>query len=78
MLVELSAPASKPMSRRQAAEYLNLSVRTLNQWAARHTGPAYSRSGSVRGRGWYRREDLDRWLESRQVTGQANAPTANG
>jgi hypothetical protein len=67
MLVELSAPASKPMSRRQAAEYLNLSVRTLNQWACRKVGPAFSRSGSVRGRVWYTREALDRWLASRQV-----------
>jgi len=60
-------PGDRPMSRDEAAAYLGLSRVTLACWAARRTGPAYCRSGSKRGRVWYRACDLDAWMESRQV-----------
>jgi hypothetical protein len=57
----------KPLSREEAAEYLGLSPITLQCWAAQGAGPTYSRSGEKRGRVWYRRADLDRWIESRSI-----------
>lgn len=57
---------TRPLSREQAAEYLNTTVNTLAGWAARRTGPRYSRSGVQRGKVWYRVADLDAWLESRR------------
>jgi excisionase family DNA binding protein len=61
------ATIERPMTRDQAAEYLGVSRITLACWAARGTGPAYSRSGAKRGRVWYRAADLDRWLQSRSI-----------
>lgn len=57
---------ARPMSREEAAAYLGTSANTLAGWAARRIGPRYSRSGSRRGKVWYRVADLDAWLESRQ------------
>ena len=46
------------------AEMLGVPLRTLGQWRYRRTGPAYIVVGRhVR----YRREDVDRWLESQTV-----------
>jgi hypothetical protein len=64
------AESSKPLSRREAAEFLNCSVGTLHRWAWRRTGPRYSRSGDVRGRVWYQLADLQEWLESRKRHGE--------
>jgi len=56
----------RPMSREEAARYLGTTVNTLAAWAARSMGPAYSRSGSQRGKVWYTQRDLDEWIESRK------------
>jgi hypothetical protein len=61
------ASADQPMNREQAAKHLGVSPVTLACWAARGIGPAYSRSGTKRGKVWYRTRDLDAWMESRQV-----------
>ena len=48
----------------QAADYLGLSVKTLQSWRWRQTGPPYHKlGGAVR----YRPEDLDRWIEESRV-----------
>jgi excisionase family DNA binding protein len=65
------ALATAALTRKQAAEYLGLSPVTLARWAIERKGPRYSRSGEHRGRCWYRIEDLDQWLESRRVSGEA-------
>lgn len=49
----------------QAADHLNLSVRTLQAWRSRGFGPPFIRAGrAVR----YRRADLDRWIEANSVS----------
>ena len=72
MHVEMIAPPhDQPLSRDEAARYLGVSRYTLSAWAARGTGPRYSRSGKVRGRVWYRVRDLDAFIESRHVAVEA-------
>jgi hypothetical protein len=66
MHVELLAP-DRPLSREEAARYLSTTINTLAGWAARGTGPRYSRSGSRRGLVWYTVADLDAWVESRKI-----------
>lgn len=57
-----------PLSRRQAAAFLNIHPETLARWSATPgKGPRYYRSGPSRGRVWYRVEDLERFIESRAV-----------
>jgi transposase len=55
-------------SRAEAAAILGVKISTMAHWAMQGRGPAYARSGSYRGRVWYRAADLDRWLQSRSVT----------
>jgi excisionase family DNA binding protein len=53
------------LTRQQVADYLKVQRCTLEQWAStgREDGPPYIKVGRlVR----YRREDLDRWLDSRR------------
>lgn len=48
----------------QAADLLNLSVRTLQAWRIRETGPCFVRAGrAIR----YRRGDLIAWIEANTV-----------
>jgi len=60
--------ADRPMSREEAARYLGTTVNTMAAWAARSMGPAYSRSGSQRGKVWYTVADLDAFIEARKVS----------
>lgn len=49
----------------EAADYLGLSISTLNKWRCYGEGPVFVKMGrAVR----YRVEDLDRYLESRVLT----------
>lgn len=49
----------------QAADALNLSVRTLQAWRPRGVGPAFVRAGrAIR----YRRRDLLAWMDANTVT----------
>lgn len=49
-----------------AADFLRLSVRTLQSWRAKGTGPAFIRAGrAIR----YRRRDLVAWIEANVVGG---------
>lgn len=48
----------------QAAKLLNLSVRTLQAWRAKHSGPAFVRAGrAIR----YCRRDLQIWINANTV-----------
>lgn len=52
------------------AKLLGLAEGTLAHWAAAGTGPAFARSGPVRGRCWYAEADVQAWvLERRQARG---------
>ncbi len=49
----------------QTAKVLNLSMRTLQAWRTRRTGPSFVRAGrAIR----YRRSDLDAWVAANTVT----------
>ncbi len=49
----------------QAATVLNLSMRTLQAWRTKRTGPSFVRAGrAIR----YRRSDLDTWMSANTVT----------
>lgn len=48
----------------QAADVLNMSVRTLQAWRLKGTGPSFVRAGrAIR----YRRRDLESWMEANTV-----------
>ena len=51
-------------STKSAAEYLNLSYRTLEKWRSQGKGPKYLAGKKVK----YRESDLDAYLESLVVT----------
>ncbi|MBR1335335.1 helix-turn-helix domain-containing protein [Bradyrhizobium ottawaense] len=49
----------------QAADFLRISIRTLQAWRCRGAGPAFVRVGrAIR----YRRRDLLAWIEANTVT----------
>lgn len=54
------------MTRQEAAEYLGKKKSTLDNWASTGYGdlPFYKLGGTV----YYRRSDLDRWLEGQKRT----------
>ena len=60
-----------------AADFLNLSVRTLQSWRLRRAGPPFVHVGrAIR----YRRRDLIAWIEANTVglTNIRNGLSANG
>jgi excisionase family DNA binding protein len=58
-----------PLLRSEAvAEYIDVSMATLEKWRNQKRGPAHVRIGRlVR----YRQSDLDRWLREQTVSGDA-------
>lgn len=58
-----------PLLRQEAvAEYIDVSMATLEKWRKTGRGPAHIRVGRlVR----YRQSDLDRWLREQTVGGEA-------
>ncbi|MBU3887215.1 AlpA family transcriptional regulator [Methylosinus sp. KRF6] len=59
-------PKSRPLlTEQQAAEYLNLAVRTLQQWRVQGKGPKFIKlSRAVR----YRQSDLEDYISSSERT----------
>ncbi len=57
---------------RQAADWLGLSVRTLDRYRASGEGPVFHRFG---GRIRYLREDLQAWADARRRTSTADDGT---
>jgi len=56
---------------RQAAQYLGLSISTLNKWRCYGFGPRYLKLGrAVR----YRQEELDRYLDTRILSSTLGNP----
>ena len=56
---------------RQAAQYLGLSISTLNKWRCYGYGPKYLKLGrAVR----YRQEELDHFLEARLLSSTLGNP----
>lgn len=53
------------MTEVQAADVLNLSIRTLQAWRTQRRGPSWIRAGrAIR----YRRRDLDAWMDANTVS----------
>ena len=66
--------AEKFLTRTEVAALCRLHVRTLGNLASAGDGPAYVRTGQVRGRALYRESDVLSWLE-RNARGQPAAST---
>ena len=60
---------NKLLTTRQAAEYLNLSEKTLSMWRCKGTGPEFIKRGKV----FYLRQDLDIWLQQAKFKNTAQA-----
>lgn len=52
------------LTRKEAARYLGVSRRSLDNWATRGEGPRFFKVGRA---ARYRVSDLERWIESRAV-----------
>lgn len=57
------------MDRANAARYLGRTAGTLASWATHGKGPKFIKRGRV----WYRKEELDRWLAEGEVSSTAQA-----
>jgi excisionase family DNA binding protein len=63
--ISIGMPSADPrLNRKDAAEYLGVSVPTLEGWASKGGGPAYCKMGR---RVVYLRSDLDAFIQSRRV-----------
>lgn len=71
MHITMTAPEAEVLNRRQAAERLGVTVTTLNRWAMQGRGPAYSLTGTTRGRALYSAASIAAWLESRKQAPRA-------
>jgi hypothetical protein len=56
----IPAAAPEVMNAHEAADYLRLSIKTLEAWRPKAIGPPFVRAGA---RIVYRKRDLDDWLE---------------
>ncbi len=67
-LAQLRPIASEPdalLTEIDAADFLRLSIRTLQAWRHQRCGPAFVRAGrAIR----YRRDDLIAWIEANRVS----------
>lgn len=66
--VMMQSPEADVLTRRQAAERLGVKVNTLARWAMQGRGPAYSLTGTTKGRALYSAATIAEWLESRRRT----------
>ncbi len=59
----------------QAADYLKLSIRTLQSWRIKKVGPAFVRAGrAIR----YRRYDLLVWIKLQTIESSQSAAARHG
>jgi hypothetical protein len=68
MPVTMTAPEADVLTRRQAAERLGVTTTTMARWAMQGRGPAYSLTGTTKGRALYSAASIAEWLESRRRT----------
>ena len=64
-------PELETYSRVEAAARLGVATSTLKKWAIEGRGPAYSRTGTVKGRTIYSAADLAAWLAENKTTPRA-------
>jgi excisionase family DNA binding protein len=56
----MSTDSGRPLTEREASEYLRVAPRTLQRWRQLGRGPRFVRAGR---RVLYRKHDLDDWLD---------------
>jgi excisionase family DNA binding protein len=56
----MTTDPGRPLTEREASEYLSVAPRTLQRWRQLGRGPKYVRAGR---RVLYRKRDLDDWLD---------------
>lgn len=61
------------LTTKDAADYLQISVRTLERYRSEGTGPKFARFGN---RTLYRTEDIDAWLAERTFRSSRDARNA--
>lgn len=61
-------PLLKPAD---AAQFLNVEIKTLTYWRCKHAGPTFIRIGNKRGAIRYRTSDLRDYLDRQSVTAAA-------
>ena len=66
MHVTMQSPETEVLSRRQAAERLGLKSTTLARWAMQGRGPAYSLTGTRKGRALYSAAAIAAWMQERR------------
>lgn len=64
------------LTQKQAAELLNVSPRTMENWRLRGGGPRFARIGHRNIR--YRGEDIDRWIAEHTFANTTEADHAYG
>lgn len=69
--------ADKFLTRTEVASLCRLAPRTLGNLASAGDGPAYVRTGQVRGRALYRESDVLSWLERNTRTQTAASSPAS-
>jgi len=77
MSVEMCS-SGRLLSRREVAKLLGVAEGTLAHWAAAGTGPAFARSGPVRGRVWYVEADVRAWVLERRFPPTAHREGEGG
>ncbi len=50
---------STPLTVKEAAAYLKVSIHTVHRWTSKGTIPFYKPNGRVL---WFKKEDLDAWV----------------
>ena len=66
MHVTMTTPEAEVLTRRQAAERLNVTTTTLARWAMQGRGPAYSLTGTRKGRALYSAAAIAAWMQERR------------
>jgi DNA-binding transcriptional MerR regulator len=72
----MAANPSQEMGRREAAEFLGVSVRTLSDWIKNKTLPCQYQKGPTRSRVVFQREDVQR-LKDARTRSLSSEPTEN-
>lgn len=70
-------PEVEVLNRRQAAERLGVTTTTLARWAQQGRGPAYTLTGTRKGRALYSAASIAAWLASRQRTASGESRHIN-
>lgn len=66
MHVTMTTPEAEVLTRRQAADRLGVTTTTMARWAMQGRGPAYSLTGTRKGRALYSAASIAAWMQERR------------